>query len=256
MRARFKKLRYYLEELRPIENQRRPDKTGGENISYEDALTDTVTLLKQSQMPLCYGFASSALEDQQAIFQLTTKLGGQYVSPALKIFATFYEKVKEVPLYIGTLGEAINKGDVFVFWNANPLETHLRLLSKVIYSRGFFRITGYEVKKYVVVHPSDPDKFRGSTLGIKVPFELEIATIEALRASVAAGTDVDAPTGIDNAAFWNLVSLLLGGEYIVFFLDKNALHREGAVEVMAALSALVAELNQKERPCFSPSPKT
>lgn len=248
----FKKLQYYLNELAPIECQRRPDKTGSETVSYDEAISDAAAILQQSKMPLCYGFASSSLEDQQAILKLAEKLGAQFASPALITLNTFYEKARENPLYIGTLGEAINKGDVFVFWDADPLKTHPRLVSKVIYSRGFFRITGYEVKKYVVVHPSDPDKFRGTALGLQVPPELELATIEALRESIAAGTHLDPPAGIDKAAFWNLVSILINGEYIIFFLDKNLLHRENASEIVTALSALVAELNQKERAMFLP----
>jgi formylmethanofuran dehydrogenase subunit B len=248
----WKKLQYYLNELAPLECQRRPNKQGGENFACEDALGEAADMLKRAKSPLFYGFASSSLEDQQAVFELATALGGQIGGPIFAALNAFYESSTQVPLYTGTLGEVINKADVFIFWNADPLESHPRLLSKVIYSRGFFRITGYEIKKYIVIHPSEPEKFRGTTLGIKLQPSEEINLISALSDSIAAGTPAEPPVGVDTSAYKKLVSLLIDAEYAVFFLDKGIFAREDKAEVINALKGLVADLSQKERAMILP----
>ncbi|HMF29909.1 MAG TPA: hypothetical protein VKK79_00735 [Candidatus Lokiarchaeia archaeon] len=248
----WKKFQYYLNELVPLNCQQRPGKQGGDVVTYDDALAGAVSILQEAKSPLVYGFASSSLEDQQAIFELAEKVGAQLGGPAFQTLIPFYTQAINALLYTGTLAEAINKADVFVFWNADPLESHPRLLSKVIYSRGFFRITGYEVKKYIVIHPSDPDKFRGTTLGVKVPPEIEQELINALRASIVAGAPADAPAGVDKAAFEKLASLLIDAEYAIFFLDKSTLRSDSSSPLLTDLAGLVADLNQKERAMLLP----
>jgi formylmethanofuran dehydrogenase subunit B len=248
----WKKFQYYLNELAPLECQRRPNKQGSEILACEDAAGDSAEILKQAKSPLFYGFASSSLEDQAAVFDLAATLGAQIGGPIFTSLNAFYEHTINAPLFTGTLAEAINKADVFVFWNADPLESHPRLLSKVIYTRGFFRITGYEIKKYIVINSTDPDKFRGTTLGVKFPPDGEISLIGALRESIAIGAPAEPPAGVDKTSFEKLASILVDAEYTIFFLDKGVLGLAENTEVIEALGGLVADLNQKERAMLLP----
>ncbi len=249
------KYQYYINEPGALFLQRHPDKSGGESIAYEAAVTGAVKILKKAKKPLLYGFASCSLEDQAALLGLADKINAMVASPALQCLDQLFNETPNHPFYTGTLGEAINKADMFVFWNSDPIESHPRLLSKLIYSRGLFRMTGYEVKKYIVVTPDKIEKFRGTSLAMKVPLDSELAVLDALEASLAGKSPSTLPGEINKTEFETLVNLLTHGEYIIFFIDKRQLLSKNFQATMGKLLQIIEILNQKERAIIFPLPE-
>ncbi len=249
------KFQYYINEPGPLSILRHPDKSGNESITYEAAITESVKILKQAKHPLLYGFDSCSLEDQAIVGDLAGKLNAPITSPALQCLDPLFSIAINQQYYTGTLGEAINKADVFVFWNSDPVESHPRLLSKLIYTRGLFRITGYEVKKYVVVQPEKLDKFRGTTLAIKIPLESELAALDALEVTVMEKQSTSMPADVDKKDFETLVNLLTHGEYIIVFVDKRLRLSKDFQGTVGKLLHLVDALNQKQRAMILPLPE-
>ncbi len=249
------KFQYYINEPGKLSLLRHPEKSGSETITYETAITESAKILKQAKHPLLYGFASCSLEDQAAVLNLAGKLGATVSSPASRCLARLFSTTSSQRYYMGTLGEAINKADVFVFWNADPLESHPRLLSKLIYTRGLFRMTGYEVKKYVVINSEKIEKFRGTTLAIKVPPESELVVLDALAAILMEQMPVPLPSEVNKADIDALANLLKHGEYAIFFVDKRLLLSKDFQGTVGKLLQIIDTLNQKERAMLLPLPE-
>jgi formylmethanofuran dehydrogenase subunit B len=64
------------------------------------------------------------------------------------------------PIIQSTLGQGINNADVFIFWNTDPTQSHPKLFGKLLFSRGMFRLSGKEMKKFIVVQKEDSDLTR------------------------------------------------------------------------------------------------
>jgi len=249
------KLQYYINEPEALLLQHRPNKTGSETITYEKAIIEAVKVLKVAKRPLFYGFASCSLEDQAAMSDLASKVSAHVTSPALRCLSPLYSAASTRNYYAGTLGEAINKADVFVFWNADPIESHPRLLSKLIYTRGFFRITGYEVKKYVVVAPEKIEHFRGTTLAIQVPPDAELSVLDGLKATLTGQAPASLPPDVNQKDFDTLATLLKHGEYVILFLDKRLLLSKDFQGTVERLLDVLDLINQKQRAMVLPLPE-
>ncbi len=249
------KYQYYINEPGALSLSHHPGKSGSESISYETAITEAAKILKQAKHPLLYGFASCTLEDQAALLDLAGKLNAAVTSPALRCLSLLFNPALTPRHYIGTLGEAINKADVFIFWNSDPIESHPRLLSKLIYTRGLFRMTGYEVKKYIVVQPEKLEKFRGTTLALKIPLESELAALDALEGTLTGRDQTTPPGDVDKKDFETLGNVLKHAEYTIFFVDKRLLLSKDAQAVLGKLLKIIDALNQKERAFLLPLPE-
>jgi formylmethanofuran dehydrogenase subunit B len=249
------KYQYYINEPGALSLVRHPGKSGNETIAYEAAITEAAKILKQAKHPLIYGFTSCALEDQAALLDLVGKLNAAITSPALRCLSLLFNPTLSHRFYTGTLGEAINKADVFVFWNSDPIESHPRLLSKLIYTRGLFRMTGYEVKKYLMVQPEKLEKFRGTTLSLKIPLESELAALDALEATLTGRDQTTFPGDVEKKDFDTLGTVLKHAEYVIFFVDKRLLISKDFEAVLGKLLKIIDVINQKERAMLLPLPE-
>jgi len=61
---------------------------------------------------------------------------------------------------LSTIGQGINNVDVFIFWNTNPTHSHPKLFGKLLFSRGMFRLSGKEMKKFILIQKEDSDLTR------------------------------------------------------------------------------------------------
>ncbi|MHA1112112.1 MAG: hypothetical protein ACTSRE_13470 [Promethearchaeota archaeon] len=61
---------------------------------------------------------------------------------------------------LSTIGQGINNVDVFIFWNTDPTHSHPKLFGKLLFSRGMFRLSGKEMKKFILIQKEDSDLTR------------------------------------------------------------------------------------------------
>ncbi len=54
-----------------------------------------------------------------------------------------------------TIGQAINNADLFIFWNIDPTHSHPKLFGKLIFSRGMYRLSGKEMKKFILIQKTE-----------------------------------------------------------------------------------------------------
>ncbi len=59
-----------------------------------------------------------------------------------------------------TVGQAINNADLFIFWEVDPTHSHPKLFGKLIFSRGIYRLSGKEMKKFILIQKNESDLTR------------------------------------------------------------------------------------------------
>ncbi|MHA1472571.1 MAG: molybdopterin-dependent oxidoreductase, partial [Promethearchaeota archaeon] len=122
-------------------------------VSWDEAIKKTSEILKNSSIPLLYGFSNVSCEAQDAGIKLAQRINGFIDSNASICQGKFLKKAKKLGINLTTITEIINKGDLIILWGANPAETIPRLLNKLLFSRGKFRMTGREIKTLVIIDP-------------------------------------------------------------------------------------------------------
>ncbi|MHA1794011.1 MAG: molybdopterin-dependent oxidoreductase [Promethearchaeota archaeon] len=120
-------------------------------VSIDDALIKAAEMLKNASNPLIVGCAHVSNQAQELIIKLSNTINADIGIPDFKVF----NKIKKISNEIGqeffTLGECINNADMLVFWGANPIDSAPKLVVKSVFSRGLYRQSGKEVKKFIVI---------------------------------------------------------------------------------------------------------
>ncbi|TFF88720.1 MAG: hypothetical protein EU548_08495, partial [Promethearchaeota archaeon] len=122
-------------------------------VSYKEALEKAIELLKESSKPLLYGFSTTNCETQKNSIKLAKKLNGFIDSNSSICQGKVLNKAAKKGITLTSITEVINKADFILFWGFNAAESIPRLLNKILFSRGKFRMTGREIKTFSIIDP-------------------------------------------------------------------------------------------------------
>ncbi len=114
-----------------------------EVVSIDDAIGRAATMLADAERPLFLGFGNSVTETQETGVRLAEKIGAgiDTCSP----HASLIDDIVHSRVKTCTLLEVRDMADVILFWGADPMNTHPRLLSGyAYYPRGKNRQHGWE----------------------------------------------------------------------------------------------------------------
>lgn len=224
-----------------------------EEASYEDAIKRAVEIINDSKKPLLYGFASTSCEAQSKGIELTKRINGYIESNASYCHGQTYKTVIESGFNSTTLNECINKGDTFIFWGSNAAESHPKFLTKTIFSRGKFRITGREIKTLILIDPR-----KTATYGVAGVRDLyvpvnpgkDLELIEFLRSHIA-GENTDIPSGgyvgVDKEDLKRLILNLKSSENGVILLGQGVINAYPEGTVVKELISLVNLINKTSK---------
>ena len=157
-------------------------KNGGlEKASFKEALDKAIKIIKNSSNPLLYGFSTVSCEAQLKGIELARMINGFIDSNSIICQGKVLNTSKETGITLTSLAEIINKADLLILWGANPAESIPRLLNKVLFSRGKFRMTGREIKTLIVIDPVKTASF--GVMGVRdVALQIEMGKdIELIR---------------------------------------------------------------------------
>jgi formylmethanofuran dehydrogenase subunit B len=214
------------------------------NASWEEALAKTVEIIKNSSAPLLYGFSNVTCEAQRAGMDLAKEINGFIDSNASICQGKILNKAKSQGINLTTITEIINKIDLIILWGANPAETIPRLLNKVLFSRGKFRMTGREIKTLVIIDPVKTASFR--VMGVRdlaliIEPGKDIELIQMLKEECCSVDSIPSGgvAGIDKSDLKRLLLHLTGAENGVIILGQgviqpHAKHKAGKRANIAA----------------------
>jgi formylmethanofuran dehydrogenase subunit B len=228
-------------------------RTGGElkRASWDETYAKTIEIIKNSSNPLLYGFSNVTCEAQEWGMKLAQKINGFVDSNASICQGKLLNKAKERGINLTTLTEIINKGDLIILWGANPAETIPRLLNKVLFSRGKFRMTGREIKTLIIIDPVKTASFR--VMGVRdLPLIVEpnkdIDLIRTLKEECCTAKSIpsEGVAGLDQSDLKRLLLHLTGAENGVIILGQGVIQPNPDYDLVEELLELIQLINERQ----------
>ncbi len=114
-----------------------------EVVDIDDAIRHAAALLADAERPMFLGFGNSITETQAAGVRLAEKIGAG-IDPC-SVHTSLIDDIVHSRVRTCTLPEVRDQADVILFWGADPMNTHPRLMSGyAYYPRGKNRQHGWE----------------------------------------------------------------------------------------------------------------
>jgi formylmethanofuran dehydrogenase subunit B len=220
-------------------------------VSWDEAIKKTSEILKNSSIPLLYGFSNVSCEAQDAGIKLAQRINGFIDSNASICQGKFLKKAKKFGINLTTITEIINKGDLIILWGANPAETIPRLLNKLLFSRGKFRMTGREIKTLVIIDPIKTASFRVMgvrDLALMIEPNKDIELIRMLKEECCSAESIpsEGVAGIDKNDLKRLLLHLTGAENGVIIMGQGVIQPHSDYDLVEELLELLQLINERQ----------
>lgn len=125
------------------------------NLSMDETLQILTKEIKNANSISFYGLGAISYNQQIEVIKTIQKLKQQNKKIHIDNCSNIIHLSVKYGLNLASIGQAINNGDIFIFYNTDPTHSHPKLAGKLLFSRGLFRSTGKEVKKCILF---DTDK--------------------------------------------------------------------------------------------------
>jgi len=221
------------------------------NVSWEEALAKTAEIIKNASTPLLYGFSNVTCEAQRAGMDLAREINGFIDSNASICQGKILNKTQSQGINLTTITEIINKGDLIILWGANPAETIPRLLNKVLFSRGKFRMTGREIKTLVIIDPVKSASF--NVMGVRdlaliIEPDKDIELIQMLKEECCSADSIPSGgvAGVDRSDLKRLLLHLTGAENGVIILGQGVIQPHSDYDIIEELLDLLQLINTRQ----------
>ncbi|MBY8982350.1 MAG: molybdopterin-dependent oxidoreductase, partial [Candidatus Lokiarchaeota archaeon] len=223
-----------------------------EEINWDNALENVIQLIQKSSKPILYGFSNVSCETQLKAIKLAKKINGFLDSNSTICQGKALNIAKEVGLNMTTLTDIINKSDVIILWGLNAVESIPRLLSKILFSRGKFRMTGREIKTLIIIDIFKTTSFNvlgTRDLAILVKPDKDIELIRFLKKSCEDKIEIPSNgiSGVDKDDLKRLITYLLNSENIVILSGQGLLKSQEEGEPLKELIELTKIINRNNK---------
>ena len=215
-------------------------------------MVEAARILREAEFPLVYGLSSATTEAQRVLVEITEILGGTLDNPSSYCHGPGVMARQQVGLATCTLGEVKNRADLVIFWGCNPLESHMRHLSR--YSsqpKGLFTPEGRKGRRIVAIdiRPTPTTKAADQFIQVEPGTTFETATLlRALVRGVRLGIKEDAlVAGVPLRTWRELADTIKSCKYGVIFFGLGVTQCRGRDLNPEQLSVLVREVNDYTR---------
>ena len=185
------------------------------------------------------------------MIRLAQNIGGFIDSNASICQGKFLSKAKKLGINLTTITEIINKGDLIILWGANPAETIPRLLNKILFSRGKFRMTGREIKTLIIIDPIKTASF--NVMGVRdLPLIVEpnkdIDLIRMLKEECCSADSIpsEGVAGIDKDDLKRMLLHLTGAENGVIIVGQGIIQPHPDYDLVEELLELLQMINERQ----------
>ncbi len=221
-------------------------------VSFDKALQEAINIIKNSTKPLLYGFSTVSCEAQLKGLELARMINGFIDSNSTICQGKVLSTSRETGITLTTIAEIINKADLLMLWGANAAESIPRLLNKILFSRGKFRMTGREIKTLIVIDPVKTASFgvmgvRDVALQIEPGKDIDLIRVLKEECCVTDSIPRTGVAGIDKDDLKRLLLHLTGAENGVIFIGQGILRPQNGANVIKELLELVQLINVKQQ---------
>ncbi|MHA2267757.1 MAG: formylmethanofuran dehydrogenase subunit B [Promethearchaeota archaeon] len=221
-------------------------------VQLREALNKCIEILKNSSKPLLYGFSTVSCQAQLKGIELARNINGFIDSNSTICQGKVLNSSKKTGLTLSTISEVINKTDLLIFWGANVAESIPRLLNKVLFSRGKFRMTGREIKTIIIIDPVKTASFgvmgvRDIALTINPGKDIELISVLKEECCSPDSIPSNGIAGIDSDDLRRLLIQLTNAENGVIFIGQGIANSTEDSKVIQELLELVQMINAKQQ---------
>jgi len=195
---------------------------------------------------------NASCEAQLKGIELAKRINGFIDSNSIICQGRILNASKKFGITLTTISEIINKADLLLFWGANPAESIPRLLNKVLFSRGKFRMTGREIRTLIIIDPVKTASF--NTMGVRdVALQIDpnkdIELIRALKEECCLDGSIppEGVAGLDKDDMKRLLLNLSGAENGVVFVGQGLLKTQKDTNLIKELLELIEIINEKQQ---------
>ncbi len=204
-----------------------------------NAVSKTAALLKENGPPLVLGADGLDEEGIFASMRLAGALGGVWLPRAFFGVRRFFQCAARVGWSTALLDEVRDNAESVIFWRADPLKTHYRLLSRgALYCRGRYVSRGHNMRNLAVVAGGEDTPIEKACQQF---FRLRPEEDEAFLKALFDPPRALAP---DHPDFPLLRNALGRSSYIAVFVDTEDM-TDAAVKALFDWSAAVNELGRQ-----------
>lgn len=217
----------------------------GNEVSWDEALEETVTILGKARQPLVTGLTATACEAQCRAVEMAELLGGCLDVPYAAFYGPRALAIQEVGESTCTLGEIKNRADLVIFWGSEPRETHPRHLSRyALDPPGMFVPLGRRERTLVVVDVQRTPTAEQADLFLQIRPGKDYEMLEALRARLKGATlDATEVAGIPVNELNSLLERMKSCRYGIVFYGTGLSMSRGWDQNIIELLRLVIDLN-------------
>ena len=222
-----------------------------EKATWDEALETTLDIINKSRNPLLYGFSNSSCEAQLKGIKLAKRINGFIDSNSTICQGKVLNVSKDTGLTLTTIAEMINNVDTLILWGLNAAESIPRLLNKILFSRGKFRMTGREIKTLIIIDPVKTASFgvmgvRDLALFIEPNKDLELIRVLKDECCNENSIPSEGVAGLDKGDLKRMLQNLQGSENAVILVGQGILTTKGNDIIIEELIELIEMINAKQ----------
>lgn len=225
---------------------------GGQPAAVETGIEHAADLLAAARYPLIYGLRGTSCEAQQAAASLADWLGANIDTPTSIHHGPWGVSFQGVGEVTSSLGEVANRGDLIIFWGADPVTTHPRHFERYsLFPQGMFVPRGRADRTVVVVDVERTASAEAADVFLQVQPGRDFEALWTLRA-LAADRPLDAAqvlesTGLPLSDWQDLMARMKRAKFGVMFFGTGLAMTHGKHLNTEALLAVVRDMNAYTR---------
>ncbi len=224
----------------------------GKAATVEEGIERAAQILATAKYPLIYGLSDTTSESQRVATSIADWTGSNLDTTSSVCHGPSGMGVQGVGEVTCTLGEVRNRGDLIIFWGANPAESHPRHFTRYsLMPKGMFVPNGRKDRTCVVIDVRKTKTARTADLFLQIRPRADFEALWTLRA-LAMGIELDAEeveraTGQPLGVWEDLMVKMKAAKFGVIFFGMGLTMTRGKHANTEALLALTRDMNKYTR---------
>jgi formylmethanofuran dehydrogenase subunit B len=214
-------------------------------VRLDEAVEKAAQILVDASYPVLYGWSSTSCEAQHLGIELAEEIGGAIDNTSSVCHGPTVEAFQELGHPSCTLGQVKNRADLVIYWGSNPLQSHLRHMSRyTVGAEGKWR-KGRDDRTLVVIDVRKTYTARVADYFIQVEPNSDFELMSALRMALRhEEIEQDAVAGVPVEYIEEVAEVLRGCDFGALFYGLGLTMSSGKNRNLDAAISLVTDLNK------------
>ncbi|HIA17814.1 MAG TPA: formylmethanofuran dehydrogenase subunit B [Planctomycetaceae bacterium] len=224
----------------------------GQAAELSAGIEEAARILTEARYPLIYGLSDTTSESQRVAVGIADWVGANVDTTTSVCHGPSGMAFQGVGEVTCSLGEVRNRGDLIIFWGANPAESHPRHFTKYsLMPKGMFVPNGRKDRTCVIVDVRQTKSAKAADIFIQIKPRKDFEGLWTLRA-LAQGIEMDAQlveeeTGQPLSVWQDLIDRMKAARFGVIFFGMGLTMTRGKHANSEALLALTRDMNRYTR---------